>query len=227
MDHVGRIRPEFDIDNSSTGVAEDVHETPLNTLPTEQKIGLDATTPGTVHLDDGSKSVVAQPLRPPQPQADARQTNPRKRRLAESVFATSLVELENIDIVEHLPSQQLLVNLVKYFCTSFHHWIPYLHKQRLCDTVTGARPEARSDLLLHALVAVTLRHMDRQSIEMGEDEIVRQTNISRFIVETLALKTMSLESLQALVMIVFDYVSAPVWETLCGRPWSISLTVLS
>lgn len=208
MDDVGRIRSEFDIDNRSNGVEEDAYETPFNRLPAEQKINLDATTPSTSHLEDQAKSAVVLPPSLPPPQAAARYSNPRKRKLADSVFATSLLELENVDIAEHLPSQRLLVSLVEYFCTSFHHWIPYLHKKRLCDTVTGTRLEARSDLVLHALVAVTLRHMDRQSLDMEEDEILRQTKISRFIVETLALRTMSLESLQALVMIVFDRVSA-------------------
>ncbi|KAL1594598.1 hypothetical protein SLS60_010359 [Paraconiothyrium brasiliense] len=49
--------------------------------------------------------------------------------------------------------------------------------------------------------------MDRQVICMDEDEVVRQTKISRFIVETLALKNMSIDSLQALILIVFDYLS--------------------
>lgn len=224
MDDVGRIRSEFDIDNRSNGVEEDAYETPFNRLPAEQKINLDATTPSTSHLEDQAKSAVVLPPSLPPPQAAARYSNPRKRKLADSVFATSLLELENVDIAEHLPSQRLLVSLVEYFCTSFHHWIPYLHKKRLCDTVTGTRLEARSDLVLHALVAVTLRHMDRQSLDMEEDEILRQTKISRFIVETLALRTMSLESLQALVMIVFDRVSAIGQETVVHIPDSKQLS---
>ncbi|KAJ4295528.1 hypothetical protein N0V90_007541 [Kalmusia sp. IMI 367209] len=128
-------------------------------------------------------------------------------KLEAPAFATAILELENVEIADYLPSQPLLIKVAEYFCTSFHHWIPYVHKQRLCDTVTGARLEGRSDLVLHALVAVTLRHMDQQVTYMDHDEILHQTKISRFIVETLALRNMSLESLQALIMIVFDYLN--------------------
>ncbi|KAL5390747.1 hypothetical protein PMIN03_007921 [Paraphaeosphaeria minitans] len=47
--------------------------------------------------------------------------------------------------------------------------------------------------------------MDRQVISMDGDEVLRQTKISHLIVETLAMKSMSTESLQALILIIFDY----------------------
>lgn len=205
LDEVGRVRSQFDIDDTPNSHADIAHHSTIHQLPAEHTTNTEATTPGTVRVDDNLQEVVAPP--PSSPHAEERPFNPRKRKLDEHVFAAALSELENVATADHLPSQPLLVEVVKYFCISFHHWIPYLHKQRLCDTVTGIRSEARSDLVLHALVAVTLRHMDRQTICMDEDEVLRQTKISRFIVETLALRNMSLESLQALILIVFDYVS--------------------
>lgn len=203
LDDVGRIRPQFDLDNTSDDAMEGAHDSPVR-LPVDEKIGIETATPGSAQLDDYAKK--ANDISPPI-SVKEKPSNPRKRKLPEPVFATALLEFEDVDIADHLPSQQTLIKLVEYFCTSFHHWIPYLHKQRLCDTVSGLRSETRSDLVLHALVAVTLRHMDQQSIGLEDDEILRQTKISRFIVGTLALRTMSLESLQALILIVFDYVS--------------------
>jgi hypothetical protein len=131
----------------------------------------------------------------------------RKRKLDQTAFASSLVDMEYVDIAGYLPSQPLLVKLVDYFCVSFHHWIPYLHKQRLRDQVRNSvTHDAPYNLILHALVAATLRHLDRDVTFLDEDQVQHQTRISRFIVETFALKDVSLESLRALIIIVFDYV---------------------
>jgi hypothetical protein len=62
-------------------------------------------------------------------------------------------------------------------------------------------------LVLHALVAATLRHLSRDASLMGKEQVLHQTQVSRFIAETFALKNVSLESLRALIIIVFDYVS--------------------
>jgi hypothetical protein len=131
----------------------------------------------------------------------------RKRKLDQSYLGSSLMELDLIDIRDHLPSQPLLEKLVDYFCVSFHHWIPYLHKQRLQHSVHTATWSPQLDLVLHALVVATLRHVDRNVSFLDDDQIAHQTRISRYIVETFAMRTVSLESLQALTMIVFDYVS--------------------
>lgn len=117
--------------------------------------------------------------------------------------------LDGTDIAEHLPSQPLLLKVVKFFMTSFHHWIPYIHKKRLQTRVSsdGIRSEGM-DLVLHALIAVSLRHMDPNEIFMDEDQIRQQTKVSRTIVETYSIRAVSIESLQALIFLVFDFVGA-------------------
>jgi hypothetical protein len=137
----------------------------------------------------------------------------RKRKLDQSYLGSSLIELDLIDVRDHLPSQPLLEKLVDYFCVSFHHWIPYLHKQRLQHSVSTATWSTQLDLVLHALVVATLRHIDRNILFLDDDQIAHQTRVSRYIVETFAMRTVSLESLQALIMIVFDYVSFSDIET--------------
>ncbi|KAF2449125.1 hypothetical protein P171DRAFT_404127 [Karstenula rhodostoma CBS 690.94] len=203
LDEVGHIRSQFNIDENANRNAGRAQDGIANRRPTHHRTSTDVTTPGTVQLNDNIQETNFQP----QPAVEERPPNPRKRKLEEPVFATALLELEGIEIADHLPSKPLLVKTAEYFCISFHHWIPYLHKQRLCDTAMGTRDEFRSDLVLHGLVAVSLRHMDRQVICMDEDEVLRQTKVSRFIVETLAMKSMSIESLQALILIIFDYLS--------------------
>jgi hypothetical protein len=135
-------------------------------------------------------------------------TNPLKRKLEQPSVKTWPSAIDIVDIAEHLPSQPLLLKVVTFFKASFHHWIPYIHKQRLETKVSsdGIRNDGIG-LVLHALVAVSLRHMDPNDIFMDEDQIQQQIRISHTIVETYGIRAVSIESLQALIFIVFDYVS--------------------
>jgi hypothetical protein len=152
---------------------------------------------------------------PPEPQSpvstipreDETSTNTLKRKHEEPISDSWLLAADDIDLAQHLPPQPLISKVVDFFTTSFHHWIPYLHKQRLQDKVSESICSNGLLLVLHALVAVSLRHMDPNVLFLDNDQIRRQSSISRIIVETHAIRSVSVESLQALVFIVFDYVS--------------------
>lgn len=133
--------------------------------------------------------------------------NPLKRKHDEPEAERWFFATEELDLAQHLPSQGVLLKVVDYFTTSFHHWIPYLHKKRLQDKVSEGVCSNGLLLVLHALVAVALRHMDPKVLFMDYDQIQRQSSVSRIIVETHAIRSVSIESLQALIFIVFDYVS--------------------
>ncbi|KAH7384535.1 hypothetical protein BKA66DRAFT_80189 [Pyrenochaeta sp. MPI-SDFR-AT-0127] len=130
-------------------------------------------------------------------------SNPLKRKVVQPLSEGLHCSLEGIDIAQHLPPQPLLEKVVDFFCISFHHWIPYIHKQRLQKRVREC-PRTGLDLVLHALVAVSLRHMDPNVLFLDNDQILQQTSISRLIVETYSIRSVSVESLQALIFIVFD-----------------------
>ena len=110
----------------------------------------------------------------------------------------------DIDIAQHLPSQPLLEKLVDFFCISFHHWIPYIHKKRIQTRVRQGSQDPGLVLVLHALVAVGLRHMDPSVLFLDQDQILQQIQVSRMIVETHAMRNVTIESLQALIFLVFD-----------------------
>lgn len=148
----------------------------------------------------------AVPETPKSQEQDRPSNNPLKRKVDQPLSEGLLYSLEGIDIAQHLPPQPLLEKVVDFFCISFHHWIPYIHKQRLKKRVREG-PRAGLDLVLHALVAVSLRHMNPDVLFLDNDQIVQQTSISRLIVETYSIRNVSVESLQALIFIVFDFVS--------------------
>lgn len=135
-------------------------------------------------------------------------TNPLKRKHSEPELERWFFATEELDLAQQLPSQAVLLKIVDFFTISFHHWIPYLHKQRLRDKVSEGVCSNGLLLVLHALVAVALRHMDSDALFMDSDQIRKQSSISHTIVETHAIRSVSIESLQALIFIVFDYVSS-------------------
>jgi hypothetical protein len=132
----------------------------------------------------------------------------RKRKYDESSLVASLLDLETINIADHLPSQAVISKLVDYFCVTFHHWIPYLHKKRLQTRAGNGSRDPHLDLILHAVVAASIRHLDRNVLYLDDDQVLHQIKVSRFIVETYALKDVSLTSLRALIIIVFDYLNS-------------------
>jgi hypothetical protein len=141
------------------------------------------------------------------PQQEAHVLNPLKRKLAHSHAGNWLLDLEDNDISEYLPHRTVLSKLADFFCSSFHHWIPFVHKQRLLTRVRGGVRDAGSALILHALVAIGLRHLDANVLFLDQDQIQQQIQVSRLIVETKSVRDISVYSLQALIFIVFDHVS--------------------
>ncbi|KAF2007162.1 hypothetical protein P154DRAFT_592344 [Amniculicola lignicola CBS 123094] len=135
------------------------------------------------------------------------QNGARKRKRLQPNLPSLTFDLDTINFAEHLPPLPLLLKLVNYFCVSFHHWIPYLHKQRLRNSVCSNPRPKDLDLVLHALTAATLRRIDRNTVFLDEDQVDHQVRTSRFIVETFAVKDVSLQSLRALIIIVFDYLN--------------------
>ncbi|KNG44815.1 fungal specific transcription factor [Stemphylium lycopersici] len=130
--------------------------------------------------------------------------NPLKRKHEVPIADSWLFPFEDVDIAQHLPSQPLLEKVADFFCISFHHWIPYIHKKRLQTRVRQGSQDPGLVLVLHALVAVALRHMDPEILFLDADQIQQQIRVSRMIVETHSMRNVTIESLQALIFLVFD-----------------------
>jgi hypothetical protein len=141
------------------------------------------------------------------PEQYTRALNPKKRKLDQTNSENWFFALEDLDLSQHLPDQSVLIKVAQFFCVSFHHWVPYVHKQRLQRRVSEGLRDAGIDLFLHALVAVSLRHMDSNTLFLDQNEIQQQIATSRSLVEIKSIRHVSIESLQALIIIVFDHVS--------------------
>lgn len=200
LDESGNVRPQFDdqSDKQAAGNAIDNVSGASGEVPAgPSNIEVETTAPRLqehLHTSAPTNELLTA-------------TNPLKRKHVDSEPEPWMFATEELDFARHLPSQAVLLKVVDFFTTSFHHWIPYLHKQRLHNKVNEGVCSNGLLLVLHALVAVALRHMDPNVLFMDNDQIQRQSNVSRTIVETHAIRSVSVESLQALIFIVFDYVS--------------------
>lgn len=198
MDACGKVRPQYDIDHTLQDEAGSSSETAANddgVAAAVSQISAQVNTSSPENVPNTTQEYTSS-------------INPLKRKSEQQAVEICLSALECTNIAEHLPPQPLLLRVVMFFTTSFHHWIPYIHKQRLQTRVSSDGIKSKGfDLVLHALVAVSLRHMDPNELFLDQDQIQQQIKVSRTIVETCSIKTVSIESLQALIFIVFDYVS--------------------
>jgi hypothetical protein len=137
----------------------------------------------------------------------SRASNPLKRKFSGAYSESWLLPSDDFDLSQHLPDQPILAKIAEFFCVSFHHWRPYLHKQRLQTRVREGPRDAGFELFLHALVAVALRHMSPNTVLLDKDQVRKQIAISQSIVEVQSIRHVSVESLQALILVVFDHVS--------------------
>jgi hypothetical protein len=126
---------------------------------------------------------------------------------------------DDIDVSQRLPSQPVLLKVAEFFCVSFHHWVPCIHKQRLQTRLRQGVHDAPFDLVLHAIVAATMRHVPQEALFLDQDQIEEQIRYSRYIVETMAVRTCTKESLQALILVVFDHVSQTPSTVSCFHTW--------
>jgi hypothetical protein len=203
LDDAGNIRPRYRDDDAATNghtVAhagpDTVKESPAPRV--EEPPQCVAPTPKFNHIQQSTED------RSTGLEEESGAINPLKRRHEMPIAESWLLPFEDVDIAQYLPSQPLLEKIADFFCISFHHWIPYIHKARLQTRVRQGCQDPGHVLVLHALVAVALRHMDHNVIYLDNDQIVQQTRVSRMIVETHAMRNVTIESLQALIFLVFD-----------------------
>jgi hypothetical protein len=111
------------------------------------------------------------------------------------------------DLLQALPPRQILVQVVEWFNVTFHHWIPFLHKAKCEAEVQKETINPELAPVLHALVAVVLPRLDVVSVGIDHGEIHRQARESRSLALQYAVTTASLQSLQSLLVLVFEQVS--------------------
>uniref|UniRef100_A0A8H7N700 Xylanolytic transcriptional activator regulatory domain-containing protein n=1 Tax=Bionectria ochroleuca TaxID=29856 RepID=A0A8H7N700_BIOOC len=103
-----------------------------------------------------------------------------------------------------------------YFAKVFY-WIPLIHRSRFKDQIKLAEGRRRLSVVIDAILIATLRFVDRHNHSLSEEDILRLTTEKRKSVLIAAMDNLSIENLQALVILAFT----DIGHGTPNRSWSI------
>ena len=125
----------------------------------------------------------------------------RKRRRAtedESIRGTNYNEEDETSPSPALPAPRALAAILDAYFTCIHPWIPMLHQSRLRRRLADPRERSKLDIVLHAMTLVTSRFVQHEHVTVAGPARLRT-----WVVST-AMDRMSVESLQAMIMLAFS-----------------------
>ncbi|KAK1982734.1 fungal-specific transcription factor domain-containing protein [Colletotrichum cereale] len=146
---------------------------------------------------------------------------PRKRRRVDSCgnpnidLAFPLEDLENI--TTSLPPSDLLEDIINIYFNIIQPWIPILHETQFRRRVHDPEQLPRLIVVLHAMVVAALRYVDNPETRPSTQEIERRALRSRNIVILNAMDQLSVENLQALIILAFT----DIGNGDASKAWSI------
>lgn len=111
------------------------------------------------------------------------------------------------DTLSALPPQRTLDAILDTYFKVIHPWVPLIHEGRFRARLENSNKRLKYCVVLHALVAITMKHVKFDDYGMSKEEAIRQIRRSRNVVMLSGMDSLSVENLQALVLIAFDYVS--------------------
>lgn len=87
-----------------------------------------------------------------------------------------------------------------------HPWLPCVHRPRFEARLKDPKKAEDLTVVIHAMLCVTMKHLKLDDMGLEESERDFQVRVSRDAVTQMAMTSMSVESLQALIIIASDYV---------------------
>ncbi|KAK2746163.1 hypothetical protein FQN55_005792 [Onygenales sp. PD_40] len=127
---------------------------------------------------------------------------PQKRRRMDRDEASEELDVDSDAYT--LPSSSVVSAVVETYFAIIHPWIPMLHQARFQHRLHDPRQQPKLAVILHAMMVVALPHVRldiREMVPGGIDAAVRK---SRSTVILTAMDSLSVENLQALIIIAFD-----------------------
>lgn len=108
------------------------------------------------------------------------------------------------------PPLYLLDPIIDIHFRTVHHWVPILHEARFLAKLADPDERNRLAVLLHSIVAVAIKYLDVDKVQLSRSGVETQIKLSRKIVMLHAMQSVSIENIQALIFLAFDYVSCPI-----------------
>lgn len=133
---------------------------------------------------------------------------PAKRARRESEHLRLLSFMTDVDDVALLfPPSDILETAIDLYFRKIHPWIPCVHRASFDVRWRDEVEIQKLTIMVHAMLSVAMRHLPFREMGLKEDDVDRQVRLSREVVMRNAMDRMSLENVQALVILAFDHVS--------------------
>ncbi|EEU43806.1 uncharacterized protein NECHADRAFT_11576, partial [Fusarium vanettenii 77-13-4] len=114
--------------------------------------------------------------------------------------------------VPPLPDESVLEQVISAYFTHIHPWIPMIHEARFRTRIRDDMGKGSLHLVLQAMVLVASRYVSTKAIAdlamtfAGDQEDLRDWVVAK------ATKSMSVENLQALIIICFNDATSQAWS---------------
>ncbi|OBT57511.1 hypothetical protein VE04_01606 [Pseudogymnoascus sp. 24MN13] len=114
---------------------------------------------------------------------------------------------EELELSSHFLTGTHLEDLLDAYFMNIHPWIPMIHMTTFRRKIQGLDEAADPPLILHAMLAAALRPMNAASGDrISAGRIEREVERSRNIVITRATNSLTVEDLQALIIVAFMHI---------------------
>jgi hypothetical protein len=133
----------------------------------------------------------------------------KKRKRDDAQYQDSHQGWANLDdegSIPPLPSESILEAIVETYFSKIQPWIPFLHMPSFRLRLKDQRERPKLKVLLHSIVSATMKHLELAEFRIGRVEMKQQVRVSRNVVTLHAMGSLSVENLQALIILAFDYV---------------------
>lgn len=133
---------------------------------------------------------------------------PRKRRRLDScgnpnVDLSQPLKEDLIDITTSLPPADILEETINVYFEAIQPWVPILHETQFRRRIHDPEELPSLVVVLHAMVTAALRFVDTPT-SLSASEVQRLAKQSRNAVTLTAMENLTVENLQALVILAFN-----------------------
>ncbi|VUC34746.1 unnamed protein product [Clonostachys rosea] len=146
----------------------------------------------------------------------------RKRRRVDScgnpnVEPTRSLEEHFEDVASGLPQPKHLEAIINAYFYVIQPWIPILHETRFRLHILDPEYFSRVQVILHAMIVAALRYVNSVEFSLSVNQLNEKRIRSRRLVIVNAMDNLSIESLQALIIVAFTDIS----NGEASQAWSI------
>lgn len=97
--------------------------------------------------------------------------------------------------------------VIETYFSNIHPWIPCIHQSRFEQRLKDSFEGPKLQVLINAMISSTVKHLSAAELNINSDELASLENTARDQAMHSAMGSLSVENMQALIILSFDHVS--------------------